>query len=49
LVELNGFDEVLLESTSLNGEQTKAYSEATQALEALGFKKEQISKAAECV
>ncbi len=45
LVELNGFDEVLLESSSLSEPKTKAYSEATEALEALGFKKDQIAKA----
>jgi len=45
LVELNGFDEELLKSNSNNEPFTIAYEEATQALEALGFKKEAISKA----
>jgi len=43
LVELNGFDEVLLESAAST--ESKAHNEAKEALEALGFKKEQISKA----
>jgi Holliday junction DNA helicase RuvA len=42
LVELNGFDIELLPATSV---KTQACDEATQALEALGFKKEKISKA----
>ncbi len=45
LVELNGFDEELLQKSESAGNNSKAYSEATEALEALGFKKEQISKA----
>ena len=48
LVELNGFDTVLLENTSMEP-KTKAYGEACEALEALGFKKDKISKAlSEC-
>lgn len=44
LVELNGFsDELLQESTEASS--SLAYSEASQALESLGFKKEKISKA----
>ena len=45
LVELNGFDSELLENTQNIEPKGKAHSEATEALEALGFKKEQISKA----
>ncbi len=45
LVELNGFDEVLLEKDLDKTPRTKAYTEATEALEALGFKKDKISKA----
>ncbi len=45
LVELNGFDEVLLESNKSASPASKAHSEATEALVALGFKKDQISKA----
>ncbi|MBN2816451.1 MAG: Holliday junction branch migration protein RuvA [Campylobacterales bacterium] len=45
LVELNGFSEELLGDTSSEGSHSLAYSEASQALEALGFKKESISKA----
>jgi Holliday junction DNA helicase RuvA len=42
LVELVGFDvELVSSSTSV---ETKAFNEATQALESLGFKKEKISK-----
>jgi Holliday junction DNA helicase RuvA len=49
LVELNGFDATLLEDTNAVAPKTKAYAEATEALEALGFKKEQISQAlSEC-
>jgi len=49
LVELNGFDEVLLQKDSDKTPKTKAYSEASEALEALGFKKDKISKAlSEC-
>ena len=45
LVELNGFDSELLESSQSSEPKGRAHSEATEALEALGFKKEQISKA----
>lgn len=44
LVELNGFDaEILGESTTSQASQ--AFNEASEALEALGFKKDKISKA----
>ena len=43
LVELNGFDEELLLSN--DEPKNRAHSEATEALEALGFKKDKISKA----
>jgi len=43
LVELNGFDAELLSSPA--SVETKAFSEASEALESLGFKKEKISKA----
>jgi len=42
IVELNGFDTDLLVTTS---PKSKAFSEATEALESLGFKKDKISKA----
>ena len=43
LVELNGFD---IELVSSSGESTnKAFNEASEALESLGFKKDKISKA----
>jgi Holliday junction DNA helicase RuvA len=43
LVELAGFDEELLQNGS--GDQKSAsYSQATEALESLGFKKDKISK-----
>ena len=45
LVELNGFDAELLESSQSGEPKGRAHAEATEALEALGFKKEQISKA----
>ena len=45
LVELNGFDEELLEKANSGEPASRAHAEATEALEALGFKKEQISKA----
>ncbi|NPA66479.1 MAG: Holliday junction branch migration protein RuvA [Epsilonproteobacteria bacterium] len=45
LVELNGFDEVLLDKQADASPKTKSYAEATEALEALGFKKDKISKA----
>jgi len=44
LVELNGFSEELLQEGA-EPSTSQAYSEASQALEALGFKKETISKA----
>jgi len=44
LVELAGFDEELLEDHS-SSHQSVSYSQATEALEALGFKKDKISKA----
>ena len=45
LVELNGFDSELLESSQSAEPKGRSHAEATEALEALGFKKEQISKA----
>lgn len=45
LVELNGFDTELLQTGDVGGANTQAYAQATEALEALGFKKEKISKA----
>lgn len=49
LVELNGFDEELLQSPESLNPKTESYSQAAEALEALGFKKEHISKAlAQC-
>ena len=45
LVELAGFDEELIASGSGSSETTLAFSQATEALEALGFKKDKISKA----
>jgi len=44
LVELNGFDSEILVGTEESG-VSLAYSEASEALEALGFKKDKISKA----
>lgn len=47
LVELNGFDTELLQNTQ-NGatpSSSQAYAQATEALEALGFKKDKIAKA----
>ena len=43
LVELNGFDIELV--SSQDEPQNKAFSEASEALESLGFKKDKISKA----
>lgn len=43
LVELAGFDEELLQNSS-NEQDNASYSQATEALEALGFKKDKISK-----
>ena len=45
LVELAGFDEELLASTSKEPSTAQFFNEASEALEALGFKKEKISKA----
>jgi Holliday junction DNA helicase RuvA len=45
LVELNGFDAEMLLDNSASSSASLAYSEASEALEALGFKKEKISKA----
>lgn len=45
LVELVGFDEELLATSGTASASTLAFSQATQALEALGFKKDKISKA----
>lgn len=42
LVELNGFDVELV--SSADEPKTKAFSEASEALESLGFKKDKISK-----
>lgn len=44
LVELAGFDEELLQNSS-ESSQSAFVSQATEALEALGFKKDKISKA----
>jgi Holliday junction DNA helicase RuvA len=44
LVELNGFDAEIL-TTSQTPSASLAYNEASEALEALGFKKDKISKA----
>ncbi len=43
LVELNGFDVELLGSSA--EPKTQAFSEASEALESLGFKKDKVSKA----
>ncbi len=45
LVELAGFDEELVASSSGTSSSTLAFSQATEALESLGFKKDKISKA----
>lgn len=45
LVELSGFDTILLSNDTSPNSNVTAVNEATQALESLGFKKEQISKA----
>jgi len=45
LVELNGFDVEMLSSNIVISNSTVAYNEASEALEALGFKKDKISKA----
>jgi Holliday junction DNA helicase RuvA len=44
LVELVGFDEELMATTSNQPSASLAFSQATEALEALGFKKDKISK-----
>lgn len=44
LVELAGFDEELLQSNATTPSASLAFSQATEALEALGFKKDKISK-----
>ncbi len=44
LVELNGFDAEMLSSTATSNASVP-YNQASEALEALGFKKEKISKA----
>lgn len=45
LVELAGFDEELLQNSGDTSSSSLAFSQATEALEALGFKKDKISKA----
>jgi Holliday junction DNA helicase RuvA len=45
LVELNGFDAEILQSDGATPSASVAYNEASEALEALGFKKDKISKA----
>ena len=47
LVELNGFDTELLQPSDVDSSaaNTQAYAQAMEALEALGFKKDKISKA----
>jgi Holliday junction DNA helicase RuvA len=44
LVELNGFDAEMISSGEVST-KTTAFNEASEALEALGFKKDKISKA----
>lgn len=44
LVELVGFDEEVLSSSSATPSATLAFAQATEALEALGFKKDKIAK-----
>jgi len=44
LVELAGFDEELLQNTE-DAPKSASFSQATEALESLGFKKDKISKA----
>jgi len=43
LVELAGFDEEILSANNKNTPESLAFSQATEALEALGFKKDKIS------
>ena len=45
LVELSGFDVELIQNTTSSTSNIQAYSQASEALEALGFKKDKISKA----
>ncbi|WP_457745768.1 Holliday junction branch migration protein RuvA [Sulfurimonas sp.] len=45
LVELNGFDAEILTSDGSIPSSSEAYAQASEALEALGFKKDKISKA----
>ncbi len=45
LVELAGFDEELLQISDDAPSSSKSYTQATEALESLGFKKDKISKA----
>jgi len=45
LVELNGFDAEMLQGGVSSSAQSSSYNEASEALEALGFKKDKISKA----
>jgi len=45
LVELNGFDAEILVTNGANPSSSQIFSEASEALEALGFKKDKISKA----
>ncbi len=45
LVELAGFDEELLQSSASTPSASLAFTQATEALESLGFKKDKISKA----
>ncbi len=47
LVELNGFDTVLL-GEGENSAKTSAFTEASMALESLGYKKDEIQKALSC-
>ena len=44
LVELAGFDEEILNSSQNSSSESLAFSQATEALEALGFKKDKIAK-----
>ncbi len=45
LVELNGFSEEILATGEEKSSSSRAFSEASEALESLGFKKDKISKA----
>ena len=44
LVELAGFDEEILRSSESTPSESLAFSQASEALEALGFKKDKIAK-----